>query len=242
MNNIYIVLIRPQYPVNIGQICRTLKNFEVPNLRIVNPMCNIYSELCLRFSHNARDILYNSNIYKDIGSAIKDINIIISTTSRKRRRSNQFIKINNLFDMIYDTAYNNKVAILFGNEETGMTNEEMKYSNYLLNIPSSPEYPSLNLAHTVTIVLYELFKNKKFSGKINAIPKSADHSDMIVFYRHLQNFCSEIGFFKEKDPSRMMNSIIKIFQNMKLSPRDLKIFQGIISQAEWYIKNRPKGD
>lgn len=237
MDNFYIVLVRPQYPVNIGLIARTMKNFDFQNLRIVSPLCNIFSEMSLRLSHNSRDILCNSEIYSDLESAISDINIVLSATARKRKYQRQSIKIENIWEKLSELEMLNSIAFVFGNEETGLTNDDLRFSHYNIRIPSSGKYPSLNLAQSVGILLYEIFVQKQQISKTNILSKQklASSAEMQGFYCHMEDIYSKLGFFKERDHTRMMDLIFKIFKKADLTSTEIRLLRGILSQTDWYI-------
>ncbi len=234
--NLHIVLVRPQYPVNIGLIVRTMKNFDINNLRLVKPQCNIFSEMSLRLSHKSRDILSDSIIFNDLKSALSDINIVFSATARKRNITIPFILPEKVPALLSGFSRDDKIAILFGNEETGMTNNELNFSNYCVRIPTSKAHPALNIAQSVSIILYEIFKSGiKYQDKKSC---SADISELESLFDHMEITYSKLDFFKEKDHTRMMNIIKGIYRKALLSSSDVQILRGILSKTDYILKKR----
>ncbi len=234
--NLHIVLVRPQYPVNIGLITRTMKNFDMFNLRIVNPLCNIYSEMSIRLSHKSREILSSCLLYKDLASALSDINIVLCATARRRKLARPFIMPEDAPGIICSAAGSNKIAVLFGNEETGMTNRELSFSNYCIRIPSSRNHPALNLSQSVSIILYEIYKKRL--NPVKSHPKLAENRELEGLFEHMESLYSMLGYFKEKDPTRMMNIIKNIYKKALLEPNEVRLLRGILSQTDWYCRKK----
>ena len=166
-NNFYFVLVRPMYPGNIGSSARVIKNFGFTNLVLISPLCDISNEAYILAVH-ARDVLEKSKIYVSIDSFIREerINYVIGTTARlggdKNPKRNAILS-NSIRGI---RIPNGNVAILFGNEETGLTNNELEMVDLLVTIPTSELYSSLNLSHAVAIIAYELSLLLKTARKL----------------------------------------------------------------------------
>jgi len=160
MPSFCVVLVEPKYGGNIGSVARCMKNFGVNDLIMVNP-CEIDDTAYMMAMH-ARDILENSKIFPDLESALNEIDLAVATTSViEEHRKACLRKAYTLREFVEDVRdFGGRVGLIFGREDYGLYNHEIKECDILLTIPTSKEYPSLNLSHAVGIVLYELFSSK----------------------------------------------------------------------------------
>ncbi|RLF53875.1 MAG: RNA methyltransferase [Thermoplasmata archaeon] len=160
MPSFCVVLVEPKYSGNIGSVARCMKNFGVKDLIMVNP-CEIDDTAYMMAMH-ARDILENSRIFPDLESALNEIDLAVATTSViEEHRKACLRKAYTLKEFVEDVRdFGGRVGLIFGREDYGLYNHEIKECDILLTIPTSKEYPSLNLSHAVGIVLYELFSSK----------------------------------------------------------------------------------
>ena len=160
MPSFCVVLVEPKYSGNIGSVARCMKNFGVKDLIMVNP-CEIDDTAYMMAMH-ARDILENSRIFPDLESALNEIDLAVATTSViEEHRKACLRKAYTLREFVEDVRdFGGRVGLIFGREDYGLYNHEIKECDILLTIPTSKEYPSLNLSHAVGIVLYELFSSK----------------------------------------------------------------------------------
>ena len=160
MPSFCVVLVEPKYGGNIGSVARCMKNFGVKDLIMVNP-CEIDDTAYMMAMH-ARDILENSRIFPDLESALNEIDLAVATTSViEEHRKACLRKAYTLREFVEDVRdFGGRVGLIFGREDYGLYNHEIKECDILLTIPTSKEYPSLNLSHAVGIVLYELFSSK----------------------------------------------------------------------------------
>ena len=141
-NNIYFVLVKPQLPENIGFVARALKNFNIKNLRIVNPSCPWPNQKALVTSVGAKDVLKLSKIYDSLEKSIEDLDIIFASSSRIRKVNKKIISVSNLKTKI---RKNKKIGFIFGPEASGLSNDEISCADYLVKIPSNKKFSSLNL-------------------------------------------------------------------------------------------------
>lgn len=150
-----VVLVEPEGEYNVGFVARLCKNFEVDELFIVRPKCDINS--AIKFSARGEDILRNARIVNDYDEAIQDVNLKIATSSIANNKGDILRKA--IFPWeLPSLMKSEKVALIFGRESVGLTREEISKADFLLFIPANPRYPTLNLSHAVGIVLYEIWK------------------------------------------------------------------------------------
>ena len=153
-SNVHFILFKPQLAENIGACARALKNFNFTKLKLVSPKISFPNEKILATSVDAKDIIKSSKIYKNFEDAIKDVDCVIATSSRIRKKNYKYLSLSELKKI----DFKKKIAILFGPEASGLTNNELSYANYLIKLPTNNNFQSLNLSHCVIIFCYEIFK------------------------------------------------------------------------------------
>jgi tRNA/rRNA methyltransferase len=228
-NNISFILHKPQLSENIGACARAIKNFNFKKLIVVDPKPIFPNDKILATSVGAKDIINNCKIYENLETAIKKVDYLIATTSRFRNKNIKHIKLNDLNKI----NYKKKVAFLFGSEASGLSNNEISYANYTMQIPANPEFKSLNLSHSVIIIaqiLSSIIKLKTSSYSKSKKVKSASKKDV----QTMTNLCiknlEDRNFFKpqEKKPI-MLENLRSIFYKMDLSKKETRILSSVFA-------------
>ena len=236
-NKFDFILIKPQLGENIGASARALKNFGFKNLLITNPRDGWPNIKAKATSVGAFDILKKTKVLNNTKFAVKDFDLIFSFSARKRDINKKHINIGEFLKII--TSKNNiNVGLMFGPEASGLSNEDLSYSNYVLQIPTSNKFKSLNLSHSLTIICYEIFKifnYKKFKNVSNSL-KIAKKSEVSKLVNYLKNLLEKKEFFKpeEKKHSMTMN-INNLIYRLEPNNKELRILASIISSL--YKKN-----
>jgi len=227
--NIYFILHKPQLSENIGACARAIKNFNFKKLVIINPKPIFPNDKILATSVGAKDIINHSKIYASLESAVKKVDYVIATTSRFRNKNIKHIKLNDLSKI----DFSKKIAFLFGPEASGLSNNEVSYANYIMQIPTNPEFKSLNLSHSVIIiaqVVASLIKLKNFNYLKSKKVSLASKRDI----QAIANLCikklDEKNFFKpiEKKPI-MLENLRSIFYKMELSEKETRILSSVFA-------------
>ena len=161
-NKFGFILIKPQLGENIGACARSLKNFGFSKLHIVSPKQSWPNDKTKATSVGAYDIIKKAKIYKNTNDAIGDFNIVISLSARKRDINKKHISMNQFLKMIKSNK-NTNFGLMFGPEASGLSNDDLSLSNFVLQIPTSKKFKSLNLSHSLTVVCYEIFKLINFN-------------------------------------------------------------------------------
>ena len=191
-NNISFILHQPQLSENIGACARAIKNFNFKKLVIVNPKPIFPNDKILATSVGAKDIINNAKVHETLESAVKKVDYVIATSSRFRNKNIKHIKLNDLSKI----DFNKKVAFLFGSEASGLSNNEVSYANYTLQIPTNPDFKSLNLSHSVIIiaqVVASLIKLKDFNYskvKKSSLASKKDIQALLIYV--LKNLMKKI--------------------------------------------------
>lgn len=229
-DNTSIILLRPEKIRNLGQTARAMKNFSFTNLRIISPPAGNMKE-AYDNAVNAKDILDNRQIFKDLMEAVKDLNILIGTTSRPQEMP---LSPSELAELMIERP-NLKYGIIFGTEFRGLSNEEISLCHRVVSIPTSKLYPSMNLSHSVAIICYELRKiflsdEKETYIKKESLATVGELEDML---KHAERTLKNIGFLKEDAPGRLLPLLRRLTVNTEITSKEIRILRGILRQIDW---------
>ena len=228
-NSISFILHKPQLSENIGACARAIKNFNFKKLILVNPKPIYPNDKILATSVGAKDIIKQSKKYNNLDKALSNIDIVIATSARFRNKNIKHINLEDLKKI----NFNKNVGFLFGSEASGLSNNEISYANYTLQIPTNPDFKSLNLSHSLIIIaqyVAGIIKLKstpfKKSKKVKSASKKEIQSMLSLCIKNLD----EINFFrpKEKRP-KMLENLRNIFYKMDLSDKETRILSGVFA-------------
>jgi tRNA/rRNA methyltransferase len=226
----YFILCRPQLGENIGSSARALKNFNIPNLRIVNPRCVWPNQKAKATSVGAKNIIQSAKIFKSIEESIGDLDIIFASTSRPRKVNKKIVSITEFTKKI---KKNKKIGIIFGPEASGLTNDEVNCADYLVTIPTSKDFSSLNLSHSLILFCFQIFQyfsKKKFSFTSGYKSQIASKSEVNNFLSFIIKGLDKKGFLQPKHKRQsMIRNISNIFHRLNLSEQEIRILLGIFT-------------
>ena len=228
-NNISFILHKPQLSENIGACARAIKNFSFKKLILINPKPIFPNDKVFATSVGAKNIINQSKVYENIEEALKDIDIVIATSARFRNKNIKHISLEDLKKI----DFKKKVGFLFGSEASGLSNEEVSYANYTLQIPTNPEFKSLNLSHSLIIIAQVIssiikMKTKPFqkSKKVKSASKKEIQSMINLCLSNLE----DINFFKPKEKKPvMLQNLRNIFYKMELSDKETRILSSVFA-------------
>ena len=228
-NNISFILHRPQLSENIGACARAIKNFNFKKLILVDPKPIFPNDKILATSVGAKDIISKSKRYDSLEKALSKIDIIIATSARFRNKNIKHINLDDLKKI----NFKKKIGFLFGSEASGLSNNEISYANYALQIPTNPDFKSLNLSHSLIIIaqyVANIIKLKNVSFKKSKKVKSASKKEIQSMLRLCIQNLDEINFFRpnEKRP-KMLENLRNIFYKMDLSDKETRILSGVFA-------------
>ena len=228
-NNISFILHKPQLSENIGACARAIKNFNFQKMIVVDPKPIYPNDKILATSVGAKNIINKSKKFNTIESALKNIDVVIATSARFRNKNIKHIQLQDLKKI----NYKRKVAFLFGSEASGLSNNEMSYANYTLQIPTNPDFRSLNLSHSLIIiaqVVHSIINSKVSSFKKSKKVKSASKRDIFSMTELCIKNLEDIGFFKPKEKKPiMLENLRNIFYSMELSSKDTRILSSVFA-------------
>ena len=229
-NKFGFILVKPQLGENIGACARSMKNFGFSKLYIVDPKINFPNHKAKATSVGAFDIINNAKVFKKVERAINPFNLIISLSARRRDINKKHISLNEFQNIIRRKNVN--IGLMFGPEASGLSNQDLSFSNYVLQIPTSSKFKSLNLSHSVTIICYEIFKafNKKKIVKRSSKLKISSKFKISSTVKHLTKLLEKKNFFipQEKRHSMILN-INNLIYRLQPNDKELRILASIIS-------------
>ena len=228
-NNISFILHKPQLSENIGACARGMKNFNFKKLIVVDPKPIFPNDKILATSVGAKNIINKAKSHENLEKSLKNIDTVIATSARFRNKNIKHIQLEDLKKI----NYKKKVAFLFGSEASGLSNNEISYANYTLQIPTNPDFKSLNLSHSLIIIAQYVSSiiNSKVSSfnKSNKV-KSASKKEIVAMANLCIQNLEEINFFKSKEKKPiMLENLRNIFYRMELSTKETRILSGVFA-------------
>lgn len=230
--NLRVVLVRPQYSGNIGAAARAMRNFAMSDLALVSPAPLQRAQADMMAVH-ARDILDHMQIHTSVEAAIADCGLVIGTTCRSGLYREDAVTPRTLAPHILATSVANRVALIFGCEDSGLSNEELRYCHRLMTIPTDASYSSLNVAQAVLVCCYELFLATHEDESVPARPLAVAEQQERM-YEKLKHALLTVGFLHKDNPEHIMFAFRRIFGRAGLEERDVRIFLGMARQIDWY--------
>lgn len=241
LNRIRIVLVATSHAGNIGAAARAMKTMGLSRLVLVAPQSFPDPEATAR-SVGAENILQAAQVAASLDEAIRDCQLVIGTSARSRRIAWPTLSPDAAATRALGEAATHEVAILFGRERTGLTNEELDRCHALVHIPTDPEFSSLNLAAAVQIVAYELRRamltTTDLPGPVtDALGETlASAAEVQRFYEHLEQVMTETGFLDPENPKLLMRRLMRLYNRAHLTANEVNILRGILTAVR-----RPHG-
>jgi tRNA/rRNA methyltransferase len=226
--NIRVVLLETSHPGNLGAVARAMKVMGLRDLALVNPKCDIDEEARARAS-GAVDVLESASIHATLDAALVGVALSAACTSRRRDLPHPAYTPRQAAPELLGIAQSLKVALVFGSETYGLSNEQLMKCRWLLNIPSNPEYASLNLGSAVQVLAYEL--RASLDDQILALPEFelATHDAEQALLAELEKTLIEIGFHNPENPKRLMPRLRRFFAKAGLEKDEVAIWRGVLS-------------
>ena len=236
-NCINIVLVETSHPGNIGSVARAMKTMGLSRLSLVNPK-DFPSGDANALSGNARDVLDAAIIYPNLDAAIKESTFVYATSARNRSINWPTVNPEEAADKILNQVAGNKeISIIFGREDRGLTNEELQLANFHLEIPANPDYPVLNIAMSVQIVTYELFKNRNTSQdrEWRDYPEiNSEHLQRLI--DHFVETSVDLEMIDPKNPSQIIARIKRMFSRLQPDSMEGNYLRGFLTAVNKRLK------
>ena len=239
-SNLKLILVEPSGPLNVGSIARLCANFDVNELRIVSPKCDIFSLETKKMALKGQRYLEKCEIFNNIEHAISDCDLVLASSGRIEIGKDQSFESPEVITKWISSFYKvNNLAILFGREDRGLTNKELLLAHKVFNIPTSHSYPSLNLSHAVSIILYELNKTFKSSSdedlKVFNLASSPHINESFIEIEQLLNM---VGYLLKHTSMSKISKFKKYILRANTSTHELNVLRGIVRQINWFLNNK----
>lgn len=238
LDNIRVVMINTSHPGNIGAAARVMKNMQLERLYLVQPVHFPHSEATAMAS-GADNLLTRAVVCDSLEQALQGCHLVLGTTARERKIQHEFIDARAAGVLSVTESENHEVALLFGRERIGLTNDEIGRCHKLINIPTNPEYSSLNVASAIQIVAYEVMMAQKSltigefdDAGSNAQIEYASSENMERFYQHLEQTLVDIDFLRLKKSPQLMPKLRHIYNRIRLEQEELNILRGILTKTQ----------
>lgn len=240
-SNIKIVLVNTAHPGNIGGAARAMKNMGLSELCLVEPREYPAPRAVWRAA-GAREVLTHATVVDSVDEAIADCSLVIGTSARERRIPWPLINPRECGVRVWAEAQKHKVALLFGREDRGLTNDELQKCHYHVHIPSNPEYSSLNLATAVQVLAYEI-RMASLANENGDLPDLAEWDQPLVnaedlenFHNHLAETMAELDFYDPENPKQLLTRMRRLFNRLRMDQMEVSILRGLLSAVQRKLK------
>ncbi|ACQ93620.1 RNA methyltransferase, TrmH family, group 1 [Tolumonas auensis DSM 9187] len=240
LENIRIILVNTSHTGNIGSAARAMKTMGLSQLVLVDPV-QPPDEKSTALAAGANDILANLRIVPTLAEAISDCSLVIGASARSRTLAWPMLDPRQAGQQLADGALNKTVALVFGRERTGLTNEELQQCHYHVNIPANPEYSSLNVAMAVQTLCYEI--RMSWLAQQETVVSPADENEyppqasMELFYTHLEETLRQTQFLHSDHPGHVMMRLRRMFTRLRPDNNELNILRGILTSVQKSSRN-----
>jgi len=240
LDNIAIVLMEPKYPENIGAAARCAMNMGISRLVIVREEVPDQEKMLKMATHKAAHLIEQLQHFDNLAEALAPFSHVVGTTARQGRKRRIENSPRYMLDTILPLLTDNKVAILFGPEHRGLTNDDLKYCQTTVTIPTA-DFSSLNLAQAVAILCYELFWGVMYSDRsMKSGPRLASSNELEGMYEHVEILLNTIGFLNTNDSTYWMRNIRHFLGRIGLRAKEARIIRGFCRQFLWYQEQQDK--
>ncbi len=228
-----MVLVETSHPGNIGAVARAMKNMCLEHLVLVAPKRFPCDEAGARAS-GADDLLDRASVVDDLEAAVADCQLVIGASARLRKVEWPQLDPRECAERVIEQSAGGPVALVFGRENSGLTNRELSLCRYLVHIPSNPEFSSLNLGMAVQVIAYELMMRAavKEVPTRERVVSSSTTEQMTGLFAHLHQALVDIGFMDPRHSDKLMQRLKRLFHRAEPDPEDINILRGILSAAQ----------
>ena len=232
LENVAIVLKGPKFPGNVGSAARCAMNMGIGRLIVVGNRDLDDEALRQMATHESKEIVDGIRHFDALDEALAEFSWVVGTTARQGSGRGPVVSPRRMAEELIPLSQENRIALLFGPEDTGLTNDDLRFCQTVVTIPTAG-FKSLNLSHAVMIVCYELLI-ARLDEAVKFVPKLASSRELEGMYTQLKAILQTIGFLNPENPDYWMMHIRRLFARTTLHAREVKIIRGICRQIEWY--------
>ena len=241
LDNVKVVLVGTSHSGNIGSAARAMKVMGLSHMVLVDPQCEVDGQ-AIALAAGASDIALNAKIVSTLDQAVNDCGLVVGSSARSRTLEWPMMEPRECGERFAIEGQQHPVALVFGRERTGLTNDELQLCQYHVCIPANPEYSSLNLAMAVQTLSYEVRVAHLNLVQSGYAAKSAleypRHQDLELFYQHLEKVLLDTQFISEDQPNRVMNKLRRLFSRARPEAQELNILRGVLNAVEKQIAKK----
>jgi len=232
LDNISIVLVQPLIPENIGAVARAMDNMGLSSLVLVEPKNCDRTRILKPATGSSVEIIEGMDVCKDLEAALAPFQYVVGTTARSGNLRPAMTQPRRLANDLVSISQENRVGILFGREDRGLTNEQLHFCHAFATIPTA-RFPSLNLSQAVIIIAYELFMAGPDTVP-KSVPRLANHFELEGMYDHIWTILKKIGFLNPQNPGHWMHYVRRFLSRRPLRAGEVQLIRGVCRQLNWY--------
>lgn len=241
LHNVKVVLVGTSHPGNIGSAARAMKVMGLSQLVLVAPQCEVDHQT-MALAAGADDVVKNAQVYPTLEDAVADCALVVGSSARSRTLDWPMLEPRECGVKFVEEGRTASVALVFGRERTGLTNEELQMCQYHVCIPANPEYSSLNLAMAVQTLSYEVrvafLDSEKSVYPPNEEPVYSRHKELQMFYQHLENVLIDTQFIEKDKPSQVMSKLKRLFSRARPEAQEINILRGVLTAIEKQLSHK----
>ncbi|WP_462054837.1 tRNA (cytosine(32)/uridine(32)-2'-O)-methyltransferase TrmJ [Vibrio cholerae] len=241
LERVKVVLVGTTHSGNIGSAARAMKVMGLSQMVLVDPQCQVDAQ-AIALAAGASEIALNAQIYPTLEAAVADCGLVVGTSARSRTLEWPMLEPRECGEKLISEAKQHIVAMVFGRERTGLTNDELQLCHYHVCVPANPEYSSLNLAMAVQLVSYEvrmaylaLQQSSQSSTLQEEYPR---HQELERFYAHLEQVIMQTEFISAQQPGQVMNKLRRMFTRARPEAQEINILRGILTSVQKSISRK----
>lgn len=244
LENLMVVLVEPKNPGNIGSAVRAMKNMGISRLRLVNPVPYRDEPDQRRMGYRSQEIVEGASDHADLAAALSDATLVFLATARKGKWKKDFLSPEQAAVKVAERLASDRVALVFGREDQGVTIDECQLANFYIKIPSAVSYPSLNLSQAVMVVVYEVFKAVCCRADAASLPRMAERRALERLVDNIWDLMKAMEV-REPDDGLFHRSLRRAVNRTHWTNADVAVFDRFCKQTRWYLEARcpggPKG-
>ncbi len=241
LERVKVVLVGTTHSGNIGSAARAMKVMGLSQMVLVDPQCLVDAQ-AIALAAGASEIALNAQIYPTLEAAVADCGLVVGTSARSRTLEWPMLEPRECGEKLISEANQHSVAMVFGRERTGLTNDELQLCHYHVCVPANPEYSSLNLAMAVQLLSYEvrmaylaLQQSSQSSTLQEEYPR---HQELERFYAHLEQVIMQTEFISAQQPGQVMNKLRRMFTRARPEAQEINILRGILTSVQKSISRK----
>lgn len=241
LDNIRIILLHTSHSGNVGSVARAMKVMGLNRLYLVDPLCNHLDGRAKALACGAIDLLEQTTVCETFDEALQDVQLLYGTSARSRAFKRSVFTLRNAAPKIITQAANTEIAVVFGSEKSGMSNEELDRCHHHIQVPTIEEYSSLNLSQAVQIVSYELRMVFLEMHKPATFKEQEEREELVSaekldkLYLHIESIMKKTGFYKPDHPRTMETRLRQMFNRAQLDNQDMNLLRGILTSVDFKL-------